>query len=167
MSLPIDDPDTPIHPQTSPGVTGSTAQVSSDGDVGIEGTDSDVETVPEEDCQLRICRKIAGWGGNHSTRSKIAQMGCPTRKRELLEYHDGVNSTTILGELFCQNNPQRFVKIMLREAVPVEQGQSEDVEIANMDFLRRRGALSFPPQPIWYVPLGKIAYHELSIDRVI
>jgi hypothetical protein len=141
--------------------------VPSDGVDGAERTDSDVETVLEEDFQLSICRKIAGWGDDHSTKSTPSQVGCPTKSREILEYHDGVNSTTILGEFFCRNKPRRFVKIMLRESVSGEQGESNNVEAANMDILRRRGALVFPPQEIWYVPcITEIAHHELSIDFV-
>ncbi|KAJ9614358.1 hypothetical protein H2200_002494 [Cladophialophora chaetospira] len=88
---------------------------------------------------------MAGWGDDHSATTQVDNQ---TTRKEILEYHDGVNSTTILGELFGNHNPQRFVRISLRDSARAEQGQAEDVEIANMDFLRRRGAFDLPTQAI-------------------
>ena len=116
-------------------------------------TDFDAGTVSEEESQLETCRKMAGWGDDHSTPT---QVGFRTKRREILEYYDGINSTTILGELFGQNQPQRFVKITIHESPPVTQGQTEDTEDVNMAFLRRRGAFDLPPQSIWYVPSPSI-----------
>jgi hypothetical protein len=97
---------------------------------------------------------MAGWGDDHSTPTRV---GFRTKRREILEYYDGVNSTTILGELFGQSKPRRFVRIKIHESLPAAQGQTEDTEDTNMDFLRRRGAFDVPPQSIWYVPSTSIA----------
>jgi hypothetical protein len=80
-------------------------------------------------------------------------MGQPTQGREVLEYHDGVNSTTILGELFGHKNPRKLVRILLRESVPAEQPQTERLENTKLEFLRSIGAFTFPPTSIWYAPL--------------
>lgn len=90
---------------------------------------------------------IAGWGDDQLSPLRV---GHPTKRREILEYYDGVNSTTILGELFGKNKPRRFVKIIVGESSVVEQGQMEDVASMNMDFLKRRGAFDLPPKPTWY-----------------
>ncbi|RFU27849.1 hypothetical protein B7463_g8504, partial [Scytalidium lignicola] len=103
--------------------------------------DSDGDTVTEEDTQLETCRKIAQWSDDPVSPTRV---GHPVQGREVLEYHDGVNSTTILGELFGQKRPRRFVRILLREPAPMEQGQRVGTENANMEFLRRQGAFSLP-----------------------
>jgi hypothetical protein len=68
-----------------------------------------------------------------------------------LEYHDRVNSTTILGELFGQSKPQRLVRIALSKTPYSEPGQTEALEDVDMDFMRRRGAFNLPSQSVWYV----------------
>ena len=118
---------------------------------------SDPGTVSSEESQLEVCRMIAGWGDDQLSPARV---GHQTKRREILEYYDGVNSTTILGELFGQTKPRRFVKITVGESNPIEQGQIEDTESINTDFLRRRGAFSLPPKPIWYVSLVCILSFE-------
>lgn len=100
---------------------------------------------------------IAGWGDDQVSPARV---GHQTKRREVLEYYDGVNSTTILGELFGQKKPQRFVKITVNESSPFEQGQIEDAESMNRDFLRRRGAFNLPPKPTWYVSFVYIMSFE-------
>ena len=102
--------------------------------------------VSEEESQLEVCRKIAGWGDDKTTSTRL---GHQTERREILEYYEGINSTTILGELFGHSKPRRFVRITLRESAVVEHGQTEDGEIANMSFLKARGAFDLPAQSIW------------------
>lgn len=102
---------------------------------------------------------IAGWGDDQLSPLRV---GHQTKGREILEYYDGINSTTILGELFGQNEPRRFVKITVGESSGVEQGHTEDVESLNMDFLRRRGAFNLPPRSTWYEKFR--VRHEVSSD---
>jgi hypothetical protein len=116
--------------------------------------DSDAETVSEEDTQLETCRKIAQWDDVCASPLRI---GHPAQGQEILEYHDGVNSTTILGELFGQRNPRRFVRILLREPVAMDQGPKKDIENANMDFLQRRGAFLLPPRSTRYAPFMTVS----------
>lgn len=89
---------------------------------------------------------IAGWGNDQLSPLRV---GYPAKRREILEFYEGVNSTTILGELFGQNEPRRFVKIIVGESRTIEQRQMEDIASMNMDFLRRRGAFDLPPKPTW------------------
>ena len=103
-------------------------------------------TVTEEESQLETCRKMAGWGEDQST---PASMSGRTEEREILEYHDGVNPTTILGELFAQSKPRRFVRVAVRDVFPMQQDQTEDIMTANMEFLRKRGAFNLPSQSVW------------------
>ncbi|KAK5062908.1 hypothetical protein LTR84_004984 [Exophiala bonariae] len=115
--------------------------------VDLFPTTSDPATVSPEESQLETCRMIAGCGDDQLSPLRV---GHQTKKREILEYYDGVNSTTILGELFGQDEPRRFVQITVGESSGIELSQAEDVESVNMDFLRRRGAFHLPSKQIWY-----------------
>lgn len=100
----------------------------------------------EGDSQLQICRKIAHWDDDQVLPTLIGQ---PTQGREVLEYHDGVDSTTILGELFGHKNPRKLVRILLHEPAPAKHSPLEHLENAKLEFLNSIGAFNLPPTSLW------------------
>ena len=123
----------------------------------LEAIDPDTAAVSEEESQLETCRNMAGWGNDPASPIRVSGR---TKRREVLEYHDRINSTTILGELFGQSKPQRLVRITLSTTPYSEPGQTEPAEGVDLEFLRRRGAFNLPSQPIWYVAIRSIGVQD-------
>lgn len=75
-----------------------------------------------------------------------------TNQREVFEYHDGVNSMTILGEALGQQQSNRLVRIIvLDDGSKVDPQQAfPGLDDADIDYLQKKGALNFPPRHVWY-----------------
>jgi len=86
------------------------------------------------------------WGTDTSSPTRVGQLD---QGREVLEYHDGVSSVTILGEVFGQKHPKRLVRILLRDPDSAEQRGKSTFENANKELLRRRGAFNLPSRSTW------------------
>lgn len=126
-----------------PAVTPLTKDV---GNVTAVLLESNGDTVAEEDAPLETCRKMAHSINNAYSPSLIS----PSAKgREFLEFHDGVSSTTILGELFGHKTCGRFVRLNLHDSQTTP-GYSDTMSGDTRDFLHKRGAFSLPPPRSWY-----------------
>ncbi|SLM35324.1 hypothetical protein LPUS_04542 [Lasallia pustulata] len=69
--------------------------------------------VREEDTHLQMCRDMTHWCSAPSLPTFVGHLD---QGRELIEYHDGTNSITILGEVFGQGQKhlRRLVRILLK-----------------------------------------------------
>lgn len=110
--------------------------------------ESTAGAVLEEDAPLETCRKIANCSDNAFSPTQPSHL---PKGREILEYHDGVNSTTILGELFGQNSCGRFVRLLLDEPAQTALAQIQPTAVETMQFLERSGAFVLPPLATRYV----------------
>jgi hypothetical protein len=106
--------------------------------------------VGEEDSQLQICREMSQWGTDASSPTRMGQLD---RGREVIEYHDGINSITILGEIFGQKHSKRLVRIVLKDPDPPQGKQRElsGLDDVDAEYLQRKGAFNLPPRQTWYV----------------
>ena len=111
--------------------------------------DSSVHAVPQEDSQLEICREMSQWGSDFTVRTNVGQAD---QGQEILEYHDGVNSVTILGDVFGRKAPRKFVRIVLRDKDAQEQQGVPNPDADSREWLRKRGAFTLPSNEAWYCP---------------
>lgn len=110
--------------------------------------DPDDDAVSEKDSELETCRRIGSWGPNASPMPKVGQS---SHRREVLEYFDGVSSTTILGDLLARQKPRNLVRVLLREPISEEQGvtQQGSANDPKQALLRSLGALDLPSRLSW------------------
>lgn len=109
--------------------------------------ESTADVVLEEDTPLETCRKIANCSDSVFSPTEAAHSA---KAREVLEYHDGVDSATILGELFGQRSCGRFVRLLLDDPAHGAGNKVRPTAGENMQFLERSGAFVLPPPPTWY-----------------
>lgn len=71
--------------------------------------------------------------------------------REVIEYHGGINSITILGEALGQQRHNRLVKVIIREDFPGMNAQNlpPDLDAIDVEYLTKKGALGLPPRQCW------------------
>lgn len=105
-------------------------------------------SVPEEDSQLQICREMSQW---RTDATSPTRMGLLSQDREVIEYHDGTNSITILGEVFAQECPRRLVRILLRDphSTTGKTPEMASLEKADREYLQTKGAFDLPPREAW------------------
>ncbi|KAL2703936.1 hypothetical protein AAEP93_005007 [Penicillium crustosum] len=104
------------------------------------------QPVGENDFQLQVCREMSQW-------QSAAPLGTPTssspqsKGQEIMEYHGGTNSMTILSEVLGRAPPKRLVRIVLRDpgSDPRHQLESTGLDDADIEYLQRKGALDLPP----------------------
>lgn len=103
----------------------------------------------EEDVQFRICQEMSQ--ARQITMSPIPGPENAGRS-EVIEFHEGVNSMTILGEVIGKNQSTRLVKVVVVDdgANSNHSKARQHLDEADMDYLVRKGALTFPPRPTWY-----------------
>lgn len=75
----------------------------------------------------------------------------PGDGREIIEYHGGINSITILGEALGQQRHNRLVKVVVLDDRPELKANQvlSGLDAADMEYLSKKGALSFPPRGHW------------------
>ena len=109
--------------------------------------DSSAHAVLQEDSQLEICREMSQWGSDFTVRTNVGEA---EQGQEILEYHDGINSVTILGDVFGRKSPRKFVRIVLRDRDAKEQQGVSDPDADSREWLRKRGAFTLPSNEAWY-----------------
>lgn len=105
--------------------------------------------IREEDVHVRI------WQEMSRRRPTVMSPTSPppnTNRREVIEYHDGVNSMTILGEALGHQQANRLVRIIvLDDGTKVDtQKAYPGLDEADIEYLQKKGALNFPPRHVWY-----------------
>lgn len=106
--------------------------------------------VQEEDSELQICREMSQWGKQDSPHNRVGHLD---QAREVIEYHEGVNSITILGEVFGRKHPRKLVRIVLRDS-DLPRGKSRELsglDDVDAEYLDAKGAFDLPAKDIWYV----------------
>ena len=109
------------------------------------------QAVRQEDTLLEMCREMSQWGSDTSLPTLVGQAD---EGLEVVEYHDGTNSMTILGEVFGQGRKHR--RSLVRVVLPNsnhhhgQTGELSGLDDADVGFLRKKGALDLPPRKIWY-----------------
>lgn len=106
--------------------------------------------IREEDAQVRIFQEMSRSG--HSVVSPASDAQAYDR-RDVYEYHEGVNPMTIVGEALGQKGTNRLIRIsVLNDASSFGCRKSfSGLDEADMEYLQRKGALDYPPRTIWYV----------------
>ncbi|KIW25997.1 uncharacterized protein PV07_09129 [Cladophialophora immunda] len=99
------------------------------------------QSVRDVDAELEICRQLSRWRTDSFTSTRV---GDRDKGREIIEYHDGIYSTTILGEVFGQKKPRRLVRLILSEAKPGEVSESCHLSEAELTYLRSQKAFDLP-----------------------
>lgn len=99
----------------------------------------DGKPVAEVNAQFEACRQMAQWGTRQESPTRVGQS---PRGREVIAYYDTSSPTTILGEVFAENSPSRFVRVVLSD----KKGCGIDDE--TKEFLQRKGAFDVPPQQV-------------------
>lgn len=74
-------------------------------------------------------------------------------RREVYEYHEGVNPMTIVGEALGQKGTNRLIRIsVLNDASTFDCRRSfPGLDEVDIEYLHKKGALDYPPRRIWYV----------------
>lgn len=118
---------------------------------GVLQTSSSTSDPPirEEDVHVRIWQELS-----RRTPTVMSPTSPPqnTNRREVIEYHDGVNSMTILGEALGHQQANRLVRIIvLDDGTKVEtQKAYPGLDETDIEYLQKKGALNFPRRNIWY-----------------
>lgn len=104
---------------------------------------SENEGVREEDIHMHICDEMSR--GRPVDMSPTSSNGC-----EVIEYHGGESSVTILGEALAQQQHNRLVKVVLMsERLGSNHGTAKGLDAIDMEYLRSKGALDVPPRECW------------------
>lgn len=111
-------------------------------DIGVD--DSDGGVVQEHNAQLQICREIAS-GRSEGDTPRLKQ------GREVIEYHDGTSSITILSKVFGNPQSKKVVRIVLRdyEGNLSQQREFSGLETADLEYLQKKEVFVLPPRPVW------------------
>ncbi|KAF9889082.1 hypothetical protein FE257_008059 [Aspergillus nanangensis] len=106
------------------------------------------EGVGEDESQLQICREMAEWNAGFPVAAPTSSS--PGKGREVIEYHGGVNSVTILSQALRRAPPKRLVKIILRDPTPKpgQQLELDGLDDADNQYLQRKGAFDLPPADV-------------------
>ncbi|KAL2832190.1 hypothetical protein BJY01DRAFT_254008 [Aspergillus pseudoustus] len=108
------------------------------------------EPVGEDESQLQICREMSQWQSGQPPTAPTAAIP-PTKGHEVIEYHGGMNSVTILSEVLGRAPPKRLVRIVLRDPVSHHTGpqlELNGLDEADMEYLQRKGAFETPAPEI-------------------
>lgn len=110
------------------------------------------EPVGEDESQLQICREMSQWQSTNSHPAPISPAS-PPKGHEVIEFHGGINSVTILSEVLGRAPLKRLVRIVLRDP---QSGPGHRLELCGLDeadveYLERKGAFTTPPPDIWHV----------------
>lgn len=110
-------------------------------DIGVD--DSDGGVVQEHNAQLQICREIAS-GRSEGDTPRLKQ------GREVIEYHDGTSSITILSKVFGNPQSKKVVRIVLRdyEGNLSQQREFSGLETADLEYLQKKEVFVLPPRPV-------------------
>lgn len=104
--------------------------------------------IREEDVHVRIFQEMSRDRPMVMSPTSQSQN---TNRREVIEYHEGVNSMTILGEALGQQRPNRLVRIIvLDDGSKLDPQKSfPGLDEADLEYLQKKGALKFPPRHTW------------------
>jgi len=116
----------------------------SDGEMRREAPNQSSPVVEEEDADLQVCREIFQKGNDTLSPAPAGRLD---GGREIIEFHDGIDSITILGEVFGQKQPSRLVRIVLKNPNPStgDPGERAGLDALDLEYLRRKGAFTLPP----------------------
>ena len=104
--------------------------------------------VGEDDVHLHICQEMSRGSVAAMSPSPQAQK---LDRREVIEFHEGINSMTILGEVLGHQRPNRLVRVVLADDPKVtSHHRFPGLDDADMAYIAAKGALDFPSPHIWY-----------------
>lgn len=108
------------------------------------------EPVGEDESQLQICREMSQWQSTNSHPAPTSPTS-PPKGHEVIEFHGGINSVTILSEVLGRAPLKRLVRIVLRgpESNPGSRLELCGLDEADIEYLERKGAFTIPPADIW------------------
>lgn len=107
---------------------------------------------------MRTCREISGGGDPVSA----SAMTSPGQGRDTVEYRNGLNFISALGELVGSQKPRRLTRIIAHDSILDSEDQSQQYQssehspaasrlgAAELALLESKGALSLPPKACWY-----------------
>ena len=105
--------------------------------------------VEKDDVHLRICQEMSRTRGTAMSPSPELQK---YNRREVIEFHEGVNSMTILGEALGHQRPNRLVRVLVAEEPNFNpQHRFPGLDEADLAYIAAKGALDVPPPQIWYL----------------
>ncbi|CAG9981290.1 unnamed protein product [Clonostachys byssicola] len=115
----------------------------------------DAEPITHEDqARMRTCHEISGGGDPVSA----SAMTSPGQGRDTVEYRNGLNFISALGELVGNQKPRRLTRIMAHDSILDSEDQSQQqrsseqspavsrLGAAELALLESKGALSLPPK---------------------
>ncbi|CAH0025069.1 unnamed protein product [Clonostachys rhizophaga] len=115
----------------------------------------DAEPITHEDqARMRTCHEISGGGDLVSA----SAMTSPGQGRDTVEYRNGLNFISALGELVGGQKPRRLTRIMAHDSILDSEDQSQQQQssgqspavsrlgAAELALLELKGALSLPPK---------------------
>ncbi|RFU29310.1 hypothetical protein B7463_g7038, partial [Scytalidium lignicola] len=112
--------------------------------------DRDIDAVAEEDSMLQTCQQMSNSGSD--TSSTMSADWQHQRVQELIEYHDGISSVTILSDIFAKNRPKRLVRIRLKDSRSqsglLEGNGLSQPDEEDMNHLQRKGAFTLPDHSV-------------------
>ncbi|KAH8807487.1 fungal-specific transcription factor domain-containing protein [Xylogone sp. PMI_703] len=112
--------------------------------------DRETDAVAEEDSMLQTCQQMSNAGSD--TASTMSVDWQHQRVQEVIEYHDGVSSVTILSDVLTKNRPKRLVRIRLKDSYPqgglLDANESSQLDEEDLGHLQRKGAFTLPPHSI-------------------
>ncbi|EXJ66291.1 uncharacterized protein A1O5_10443 [Cladophialophora psammophila CBS 110553] len=97
-----------------------------------------------ESVELDISRHVSQWSADSASPE---QTDPHHQGREVIEYHEGINSATILGDTFG-SKPQGFVRITIRNPETRFQWDSFELDDSDAQYLQRKGAFITPARSV-------------------
>ncbi|KAK7224457.1 hypothetical protein V2G26_012460 [Clonostachys chloroleuca] len=116
--------------------------------------DSSDCTLHADQARMRTCREISGGGDPVSA----SAMTSPGQGRDTVEYRNGLNFISALGELVGSQKPRRLTRIIAHDSILDSEDQSQQYQssehspaasrlgAAELALLESKGALSLPPR---------------------
>lgn len=109
---------------------------------------SEEPDIYEDHARTRVWHEVSGKGDPVSARD----MASPGLGRDTVQYRNGFNFISGLGELVGAEKSRRLTRVVIHENEAAEGGMDTRTGLGTpeMNLLQARGALSLPPKSYWY-----------------
>jgi len=76
----------------------------------------------------------------------------------VIEYYDRLNSITILGEVFGQQQRKRLIRVVVPgpDGLAAKQRELAGLDDADICYLNEKGVHDLPLRKVWYIPLKSL-----------